>query len=369
MGFEAFLGNHEAVATVRAMLVAGRAMGPFLFSGPEGVGKKTLAIMLAKALDCERAKNDFCGECPRCLKAETMLGDAREDWERRRQMKDASRRVEGLIYFDLQLIEPLTRHILIEQIRRLRAVAYDRPFEMACRFFIIDQAQAIHWQAVDLLLKVLEEPPGTSAIVLVCPNPYELRATIRSRCRRIQFRPVEDALVQRLLENEKRVAKSDLNLATRLAAGSMARAKALDLEDYRRRRRPWIDFFTHLAHPAQGAPSPATWKGLFDSAKGITESREEFEDRLKIGYGLLSDLLRVLVKKSSEQLINLDVLTKLREWGLTLGMEGIVRLKDGLDHAYRAQVRNANQEIGFDALAVELLTEVRARGVGHPAKL
>jgi DNA polymerase-3 subunit delta' len=80
----------------------------------------------------------------------------------------------------LQLIEPITKFILTEQIRKVRTIAYTRPFELPRRVFIIDSAQDIHWQAVDLLLKVLEEPPESTTFILICPNAYELRSTIRS---------------------------------------------------------------------------------------------------------------------------------------------------------------------------------------------
>src|SRR5690242_16031722 len=157
MGFEIFLGNSQAVSEVRGMLAGSRVPGALLLSGPDGVGKKTLALMLARALNCERrgpGGDDFCGECSRCRKAGEMLASTREDLERRRGTKDSSKRAEGLVYFDLQLIEPITRYILIEQIRQLRHVAYSHPFEFVRRVFVIDQAQAIHWQAIDLLLKV-----------------------------------------------------------------------------------------------------------------------------------------------------------------------------------------------------------------------
>ncbi len=188
MGFDSFLGNANAVRSVREMVKSDRLPGALLFAGHDGVGKKTLALMLAKALNCERrgaGGDDFCGECGRCRKAEEMVMAAREDLARRRELKDARRRVEGLVYFDLQLIEPLTRYILSEQIRELRNAAYTHPFEFPRRIFILDEAQTVHWQAADLLLKVLEEPPETTTLILVCPNLYELRPTLRSRCRRV----------------------------------------------------------------------------------------------------------------------------------------------------------------------------------------
>ena len=70
MGFDSFLGNPQAVAAVREMLAGGRVPGALLFVGPEGVGKKTLALMLTKALVCERDAADFCDQCARCRKAE-----------------------------------------------------------------------------------------------------------------------------------------------------------------------------------------------------------------------------------------------------------------------------------------------------------
>src|SRR5579863_123449 len=144
MGFESFLGNPASVSTVREMLARDAVPGSLLFAGPDGVGKKTLAMMLAKALNCERLKDDFCGGCAPCLKAAEMLDLSRDDLAKRREIKDASRRVEGLVYFDVQLIEPITRFILTEQIRQLRRVAYTQPFELSRRVFIIDQAQASH---------------------------------------------------------------------------------------------------------------------------------------------------------------------------------------------------------------------------------
>jgi DNA polymerase-3 subunit delta' len=226
MKFDSFLGNPAAVAEVRQMVRGGRVPGALLFAGSDGVGKKNLALMLAKALNCERRPpdgDDFCGECSRCRKADEMLAATREDLERRRNLKDSSRRVEGLVYFDLQLIEPITRFILSEQIRQLRNLAYTHPFEFPHRIFVVDQAQAIHWQAVDLLLKVLEEPPPTTSFILICPNAHELRPTIRSRCRQIQFAPVEESVLESLLETENEVDAKHRTLAARVAAQALGR--------------------------------------------------------------------------------------------------------------------------------------------------
>lgn len=359
MRFNEFLGNPKAVETVRGLVTSGRVPGALLFAGPDGVGKKTLAIMLAKSLNCaERSPaGDACGQCRPCLKADEMLVAGREDLERRRDVKDASRRAEGLVYFDLQVIEPITRFILIEQIRQLRATAYTHPFELKRRVFLIDEAQSIHWQAVDLLLKVLEEPPETTTLIMVSSNASALRPTIRSRCQRIPFLPVEDELVRDLIVKEGRVSQAQRELATRIAAGSVVAAKTFDAAEFERKRRPWMGFFETLARRRSGVRKEPDWESLFNSTKALTEKRDELEDTLRMGYGLLRDLELVCEFGKGAPIANLDILHHLINWADPLGLGGIARLKEGLDEAYRLQVRNVNQQLGLESLAIELLAE------------
>jgi DNA polymerase-3 subunit delta' len=353
MGFDSFLGNPQAVEAVREMLASGRVLGSLLFSGPEGVGKKTLALMLAKALVCERDAGDFCDQCARCRQAERMFSTAREDLARRREIKEAARRVEGLVYLDLQIIEPLTKFILTEQIRQLRSVAYTQPFEFPRRVFIIDDAQTIHWQAVDLLLKVLEEPPATTSFILICPNASELRSTIRSRCRRVTFQPVEQALIEDLLARTSNLTPAQKSLAVRVAAGSVARARSFDPAEYERRRQPWLDFLEGVARRTSPGATP-DWRLLFDSARALADNRDDFEGTLKLGYALLSDLLHVLLDASPEAVVNVDLTPRLKAWAGQLTLAGIEKLKAGLDQACRLQIRNVNPQLGFETLGIEV---------------
>jgi len=354
MGFDSFLGNPQAVAAVREMLTSARVPGSLLFTGPDGVGKKTLALMMAKAMVCERGHGDFCGECSHCHKTDQFFAAEREDLARRRESKDSARRVEGLVYFDLQLIEPITKFILTEQIRQLRTIAYTRPFELPRRVFIIDEAQSIHWQAVDLLLKVLEEPPETTSFILICPNAFELRSTIRSRCMRIAFQPVERAIIKDLLDREKKLTDPQRALAARVSAGSVAQALSFDPADYEKRRQPWLDFLEATARG--GAPGATVdWRQVFDSARALAENRDNFERTLKVGDSLLSDLLHILLDPSQDAVMNVDLAARLKAWAPKLTLAGIAKLKAGLDEAYKLQVRNVNPQLGFEILGIDMI--------------
>jgi len=359
MPFDSFIGNSKALACVREMATGGRLPGSLLFAGPEGVGKKTLARMLAKALVCERDGNNFCDECARCRKAEEMFTLAEEDLRRRREIKEAARRVEGLVYFDFQIIAPLTRFILTDQIRQLRHVAYTRPFEFPHRVFILDDAQTIHWQAADLLLKVLEEPPDTTSFILICSNPYELRPTIRSRCLQVLFQPVAEPVIRELLAQRGGLSHTQLALASRVAAGSVAKARNFDLAAYEERRRPWLEFLAAVSRRPASPPAGTDWRPLLDSAKALAERRDDFEATLDIGYALLRDLLLVLLHGPENEVTNVDMLPRLEAWAAGLGLKGIELLKSGLDQAYRLQVRNVNQQLGFETLGLEVSPRVR----------
>ena len=267
--------------------------------------------------------------------------------------------MEGLVYFDFQILEPLTRFILTEQIRLLRNVAYTRPFEFPRRIFIIDDAQTVHWQAVDLLLKVLEEPPETTSFILVCSNPYELRPTIRSRCVQILFQPVDESAILEILAKQGRLSKTQLVLAARVASGSVAKARAFDVAAYEQRRRPWLEFLEAVVRRVPASSDAADWRALFDSAKALAENRDDFEATLGIGYSLLRDLLHVLSQGPEAEATNLDVLPQLQGWAARLGLQGIELLKSGLDQAYRLQIRNINQQLGLETLGMEVCARTR----------
>lgn len=344
---------------MRQMLRRGRIPGSLLFTGPEGTGKKTLALMLAKALNCERRGpegDDFCGECSRCRKADEFIGMSLEDLERRREIKDAQKRTEGLVYLDVQLIEPITRYILMEQIRQLRATAYTRPFSFSQRVMIVDQAQAIHWQAADLLLKVLEEPPETTTIVLICPNAYELRPTIRSRCFTLQFAPVEEAVIGQILREERGIGNKDLALALRVANGSIAAARSLDLKSYVEQRRPWLTLLDTVARPSSRTLTPPQWKALFDATKQLADKRDRVEESLRTGSILLRDVMHVLVGAETGAVTNVDLLPRLESWAKALGLTRIHKLEEGIERAHNLQNRNVNQQLTYDALSAEVLS-------------
>ncbi|MCM8796583.1 MAG: DNA polymerase III subunit [Candidatus Omnitrophica bacterium] len=176
MSFSQIKGQDKAISMLQGYLEEGRLEGGYLFSGPEGVGKKLTAITVAKAVNCENLVLDACDGCASCLKIEkgqypdVSITDSntpiREDYDKERADSKAIR---------------------IGHIRQLQQSASLRPYEGRRKVFIIDGAHALTAEASNAFLKILEEPPKDTLFLLITHKPGRVFKTITSRCKQIKF--------------------------------------------------------------------------------------------------------------------------------------------------------------------------------------
>lgn len=206
------VGNERVREGLLRAAASGRLAHAYLFCGPEGVGRRTFALALVKTLACTGAGGAPCGVCPNCTE------------------------VEAGTYRDLHVLGPRGRLglIKVEQVRALVEVLSRRSSRPVGPFVIVDGADRMGAQAANALLKTLEEPPPGALIVLVASQPDRLLPTVRSRCVRVDFGPVDAPLIERMLvargfEPEEAAARA---LAARGAPGT---ALLLAPEDVGRR--------------------------------------------------------------------------------------------------------------------------------------
>ena len=369
MSFSEFIGNPRTVVALRGMLASERVPHAMLFSGPRGVGKFTLARMFAQAANCERLRDDFCGECATCRRI-ALLADTRplidQGLAQRGERPDAStvERVPLLLetHPDVWAIvpdpvrpkDPVARPVLhVGQLRAVQRAAYFKP-QGRRRVFILEGAETMRWDLANIFLKILEEPPESATLILLAPNPYLLQPTIRSRCLQFSFTPLAAAEVEEILSARTEMKPAERRLAAQLSEGSPGAAMDLDLETAVQLRR---DCLTVLERSLdlRGVSN------LFASTSALAKNQEvAFENILEVFYSLLTDLLDLSCSPSQKVLRNPSLRKELEALSKRVNVRWISKAVAGLDVLHARLRRNINRSLGLDAVSVSL-----ARSVPH----
>jgi DNA polymerase-3 subunit delta' len=274
--------GHERVRELLGRALAQRRLPPaVLLTGPRGVGKRTLATAVARALLCPNGDGgDACDRCPAC-----------------------HRTGKGL-HPDLLVGEPegATQTLKIERVRELVREIDGRPFEAAARAVLIDDAHAMTEQAQNALLKSLEEPPPTSHVFLITPSPQTLLPTIRSRCQTLRLGPLPASLLEQALVSRLSLTPAEARLRVSVSAGSLGQALAFEGEAYGALRDELLRLLAALVSG-----------GVVDRM----EAAETLADRddVPLAIGILRTLLRDVAALHAgappETLLNADVADRL----------------------------------------------------------
>jgi len=216
MPFPSVLGHETVKGLLARALAIGRLPPALLLTGPEGVGKRTLAIEVARGLLCDNGPGEPCGACRTCT------------------------RTARAIHPDLMIVTPETatgflarETIKIDHIRDAMREIAGLPFEARARVVVIDEAHTMTEQAMNALLKSLEEPPATSHLVLVTASPQALLPTIRSRCQTLRLGPLPSSVLEAHLQTRHGLSQAEARLRAALSNGSLGAALAFEAEGYR----------------------------------------------------------------------------------------------------------------------------------------
>src|SRR5882672_2223875 len=363
MSFSDFLGNPRVVTALRGMLASERVPHAMLFSGPRGIGKFTLARMFAQAANCQRLRDDFCGECESCRKI-GRLADLRplieQGLAQRGERPDAAavERVPLLLetHPDVWAIVPdpvrpkdtVARPVLhVGQLRAVQRAAYFKP-QGRRRVFLIDGAETMRWDLANIFLKILEEPPESATLILLAPNPFQLLPTIRSRCLQFSFTPLGTAEVEEILSVRTDLEPKDRKLAAQYAEGCPGAAIGLDLNAIAKLHR---DALTIL----ERAVELRGVSDLFAATAALAKSQEfAFENVLEVFYSQLTDLLDLSSSSTKKVLRNPALRKELETLSKKIDVAWISKAVEGFDVLHARTRRNINRSLGLDAVAISL---------------
>ncbi|MFQ5694523.1 MAG: ATP-binding protein [Terriglobia bacterium] len=358
MMFADFAGNQRIVAVLRRMLASERMHHALLFQGPVGVGKFTLATLFARAANCLARPGEGCPECNSCRALACLADLEKLRREALAARGSASPEAVPLIvrpHPGVTVLVPDGAFIRVSQMRYLVREAYAMPAGARRSFFLIDQADRLRFDYADVLLKVLEEPPASTTLILVTHAPFSLRPTIRSRCLPFHFAPLAEADIAAYLRKHKpEWKKTERQLAAAYADGSLGTALRLDLETFLHLRREALQLLraaTGAAHqPSSLFAATATLAGKRGAEReGAGEGRERFEFALDILYSLLKDTLYTGVGASPGGLRHPDVRDEVKALSQGIGVCRLRQAVSELDRIHGWQRRNINRQLALDA--------------------
>ncbi len=311
MALSDIIGQDRALRILRGAMRRGRVASAYLFAGEEGIGKRLTATAFAMALNCnEPVDGDACGRCDSC------------------------RMIKAGTHPDFMTVEPDRGEIRIAQIRRddsakneagepyrsVEEVLQFRALEARTRVVIIDDADTMNQNAANAFLKTLEEPPEDTTIILVSARPDVLPSTIRSRCLRLNFRPLSDADSAAVMGGDEAVPLA------------MGRPGLGVREDLIARRDSLMDSLSAM-RAAGGKPSWAS-----------TAEAGEWIDELSV---LLRDLAVMRATGDGGLLVNRDIPEAMHRMAgrPEAGVKGIIRVYETLRQLRRDLVYNLNRSI------------------------
>jgi DNA polymerase-3 subunit delta' len=337
--FPNFYGNAGVAATLAKMIDDARLSQTLLLSGPEGVGKATLARRFAAALlgdDGKIERDDLS------LPENIESIEAREKWT-------ADKRNEDPLFFsshpDFVTFAPdgPLRQLTIPQMRLLRERAQLKPSRGSHRVFLIDHLERANEQSANSLLKVLEEPPEHLVLIATAENLYDLLPTIRSRSVVLQMSRLSDAEMQEFASTRQ---LEDAQTRIDLAEGSPGLAVTLNIQELRSRRALMLAAFECAA----GLTPFSTWVG---QSENFNASRsEKLEVYLKLAYVLLRDILSVWY--GTPPVSNRDIHGQLAKIAGAVSFSWIERATLQIDELLVMVRRNIQKTAALDALIVNL---------------
>jgi len=319
MAFKDILGNERQKKILRRALQKKRIPNSLLFCGPEGVGKERMALVLAKAMNCEKKKDDACEVCSSC------------------------RAISRANFPDVMSIAPEENVIKIDQMRILKQTAYFKPMVGKKRVFIVDEAEKMNEEAANSLLKILEEPPLFSHIVLVTPNPDLIKPTIKSRCQIISFQPISREDIERILI-EKGFGREKAKIVSLLVGGNLKRALSLEWEEVQSKREQAWELLMSLIRKE----NVTAFIRNYASPRRL--AREELEQVLEILSSYCRDLILIKEKGDICYLMNPDYIEAYRKTEDLLSLDKSMDYLEKIDYALYVMPKNLNMNLLITSL-------------------
>jgi DNA polymerase-3 subunit delta' len=331
--FSQILGQERAIGFLKKVISGEKIPHAYLFTGINGVGKKSTALALAQAVNCQ-APVDYegCGQCLIC-----------------RQMDSGN-------FPDRIFVEPDGRNIKIEQIRELNRNLNYKPVSGKYRICIIDRAEMMTEEAANSFLKTLEEPPPGNIIILKVVDPLDLLPTIVSRCQRVPFRPLPLPVIQEWLVSEMHEDSQRALLIAGLSEGSLGKAIEIRESRFLDHRKETLSKMANLPDLSSAQVLEMSIDYTKRYSKGSSGSSTDMGlfELMGIWKTWYRDMIIIKTGGPENSVINRDFMDNIKNISDRIDRSDLIECFMSTDRAQRHLMRNPNTGLLLEKTLLDL---------------
>jgi DNA polymerase III subunit delta' len=331
------IGNEWAVDMLKKHVANGTTRHAYLFAGPPGLGRRTLAIRFAQALNCQSPVEPGipCGQCRDC------------------------KQIAAMQHADLSIIEPTIKdpnnskelvsapngEIRIQQIRELQKTINLKPYQSRYRVLIFLRFHQANVEACNALLKTLEEAPSYAVLILTADNPEQLLPTIVSRCEVLKLRPLKVEEVMKELES-RGIESGRAKLIAHISGGRFGYAlRLLEDESLLGEREERLNDLQSLIS--------ASRVEKFAYADALAKDKESMRQAILIWLSYWRDVM-LRTARAETPLVNVDRNVEIEDLAGRLDLSIARRLVSGLEEVLEKMERNVNSRLLAEVLLLDL---------------
>ncbi len=332
MAFDRILGQEQPKQILKNALQNSSVAHAYLFYGQESIGKKQIALELAKSLNCTSLiEGDACDECTSC------------------------RKIENRTHPDFFFVEPVKSTptareaaIKIESIRELQRKLAFHPYEGKVKVAVIDDVDLMNLQAANSFLKTLEEPPSATILILISSNPFKLLPTLISRCQTIQFQPLLPENIKKILKKtmtEELIEDNTLTFRTLRSRGSVKKALTEDMEDIANIRKEIVNVLETISFNRMDI--------VFSHAKSWASQSDQWETIFNELMELVRDLAFFRSGCSESEIYNRDIANRLKPLAARRSVKSWLEVFNTIHATKFALSGNANAQLFFENMLID----------------
>jgi DNA polymerase-3 subunit delta' len=319
------IGHKWAVDMLQKHIVLGTTRHAYLFAGPPGLGRRTLALRFAQALNCPTPLEPGipCGECRDC------------------------KQIASMQHADLTIVQADTEGgtLKVDQIREARKLLAYKPYQSKYRVALLLRFHEANDSAANALLKTLEEAPSYAVLILTADNPEQLLPTIVSRCEVLRLRPLNVNEVQQTLE-DKGFEANQSRLIAHISGGRFGYARRLlESESMLAVREERLNDLQTLMS--------ASRVEKFSYADKLSKDRDSMRQAILIWLSYWRDVM-LRTAQAETPLVNVDRNLEIEDVASGMDLSSARRVVGGLEEALEKMERNVNSRMLAEVLLLDL---------------